>query len=513
MAEQPILIGSKPGCKRDGTRFEGDNYIDVQWCRFQRGKPRKIGGFQLVTDTVPEIARGMTSFSQDNTQYLHIGHPNTVGQYQVSGGTLVAFSDRTPAAFVTSVGNLWQFAIFADTSGAAQTLLVAHAAQNVANIDNSIGANIYIGVVTAAAVLTVVGLNAAWNTNPVSGGICVSGQYLFTFGSNGVIRQSQINDLTLLPVEFNIGTQKIVAGMALRGSGTGPGVLFWALNALIRGTFQAGGPPDFAFDIIAGDTSILSSQGVVEYDGIYYWPGVDRWLMFNGVLREIPNNMNQNWFFDNLNFAQRQKVFGIKIPRYGEIWWCYPRGTATECTHAIIYNVRENSWYDTELPDSNGVTPGRTAGVFADVYELPFMVDNVVTGTGRSLWQHEVGYDKSSGASATAIQSYFETHELSMLEQGQSSKSMHVGRVEPDFVQAGDMTMQVSGRANAKAPVTLGPIKTFPAVPTDPTDETIKVKEIRRLMSFRFESNVAGGNYEYGDTYAHVEPADGRIES
>ena len=101
----------------------------------------------------------------------------------------------------------------------------------------------------------------------------------------------------------------------------------------------------------------MSSQCVIEYDGIYYWCGVDRFLMFNGVVREVPNSLNLNWFYDNLNFNQRQKVFAVKVPRWGEIWWCYPRGNATECTHAVIYNVRENTWYDCELPND-----GRSAG-------------------------------------------------------------------------------------------------------------------------------------------------------
>lgn len=514
MALAPVPLASRGGIKRDGTKFEGDFYVDGRWCRFQRGKPKKMGGYQQVTDTVPEVARGMDSFSQDNQQFIHIGHPNTLGQYVVSNGTLGAFNARTPAGFVTSVDNLWQFTIFADTTGAAQTLLVAHAAPNLANIDNSIGRNIYIGVVSAAAALGVAGLNAAWNAVPVSGGVLVTGQYLFAFGSDGLIRQSQPNDLSLAPVDFNLGTQKIVKGVALRGQGVGPAVLFWALDSLIRGTFIQGGPPDFAFDILTPDISILSSQSVVEYDGIYYWPGVDRFLLFNGVVRELPNNMNQNWFFDNLNYTHRQKVFGFKIPRYGEIWWCYPRGNATECTHAIVYNLRENTWYDTALPDTDDINQGRTAGVFAKVYQKPFMVDNeIVSGAGRTLWLHETTQDKVRASDVSAVQSYFETHELSMLESGKSTSAIHVGRIEPDFVQNGNMTLTVRGRQNARAPQTEETPVTFPAVPATPDEETVKLKNIKRLMSFKFESNVQGGNYEYGDTYAHIDEADGRVES
>ncbi|MFM7851165.1 MAG: hypothetical protein ACKO96_04425, partial [Flammeovirgaceae bacterium] len=100
------------------------------------------------------------------------------------------------------------------------------------------------------------------------------------------------------------------------------------------------------YDLISSQSSILSSKCVIEYDGIYYWVGVDRFLMYNGVVKEIPNSMNQNYFFDNLNYDQRQKVYVNKVPRFGEIWWFYPRGSATECNDAIIYNVRENCWYD-----------------------------------------------------------------------------------------------------------------------------------------------------------------------
>ena len=77
--------------------------------------------------------------------------------------------------------------------------------------------------------------------------------------------------------------------------------------------------------------------------------------------------MNQNYFFDNLNYAQRQKVWATKVPRYGEIWWFYPHGDSEECNNCIIYNVRENAWYD------GGFSPGaaRSAGYFSQVFRFP----------------------------------------------------------------------------------------------------------------------------------------------
>jgi hypothetical protein len=514
MPEQPALLASAPGIKRDGTRFDNQHYVDGEWCRFQRGKPKKIGGYQQVTDTVPEVTRGMHSYSADDIQFLHLGHPNTIGQYQVSNGSLNLFSDRTPAGFAANINNLWQFDVFADTSGTGNHVLMGHAAQNGQNIDNSVNGDLFIDSIEATTILNTTGLHADWNgAEATSGGVVVSGVFTWTYGSEGLIVQSVANNLTLQPSAVNIGTQKIVKGMPLRGAGQGPAALFWGLDILIRATFITGGPPNFAYDVIARGVTIMSSQGVVEMDGIYYWPGVDRWYMFNGVVREIPNNMNQNWYFDNINFNARQKCFGFKIPRYGELWWCYPRGSATECTHAIVYNVREGYWFDTPLPDSDDANQGRTAGVYADVYQRPFMVDNEVTANGRTLWQHETAFDKIRLSSISAVRSSFETHEFSLLDQQVADKSLRVARIEPDFVQSGDMTVQVKGRSNAKASVIDGPTETIFASPSTSDEETVKFKDVRRLMSFKFESNTGGGNYELGKTYAHIEPADGRIES
>jgi hypothetical protein len=114
---------------------------------------------------------------------------------------------------------------------------------------------------------------------------------------------------------------------------------------------------------------------VIEYDGIYYWIGVDRFLLYNGTVKEIENNMNQNYFFDNLNYDAREKVWVTKVPRYGEIWWYYPRGDSTECNDAIVYNIRENTWYDA----GGAIGARRSAGYFSQVFAFPVAADWVTT--------------------------------------------------------------------------------------------------------------------------------------
>jgi hypothetical protein len=229
------------------------------------------------------------------------------------------------------------------------------------------------------------------NNISVSGGVVSLHPYLFVYGNNGLIQNcsaGNTNDWVSADANAtNVASGKIVQGLPVRGGSNAPSGLFWSLDSLIRVSFigGTGSPPQYwRYDIISSQSSILSSQSAIEYDGVYYWCGVDRFLLYNGVVKEIPNAMNQNYFFDNLNYDQRQKVWVTKVPRFGEIWWFYPRGDATECTDAIIYNVRENTWYD--AGEARGAQ--RSAGYFSQVFAYPVAADwhgstaeTVFTGT------------------------------------------------------------------------------------------------------------------------------------
>lgn len=510
----PVSALSLPGIKRDGTVLEGNYYIDGKWVRFQRGLPRKIGGYRRLTNQLTGVGRGMNVFDQNNETYTHIGSGSFLQQMLINPtGVVSSISDRTPAGFAADPNNLWQFDQIYDGASTALTIL-AHAAPNAMDISSDVSTPLYYGPATTSAVLTDTGAPA------ISGGVVVLHPYVFIFGSDGVVYWCVPND----PSDWSgtgsgtarVTSSKVIAGMPLRaGAGNAPSGLFWTLDHLIRATF-VGGTPIFQFDTITVQSSCLSSQSIIEYDGIYFWCGVDRFLLYNGVVRELPNNMNINYFFDNLNFEARQRVFAYKVPRYGEIWWCYPRGTATECTHAVIYNVREDVWYDTELP--NG---GRSCGQYAQVFRSPLMCGVVPDATGNKLWQQEFGTDNIDGTDVLAVQSYFETAEFGLaasenpnLQGTTSLSSLNCETVEPDFVQSGDMTLTVSGRLNARAPLYISTPHTFVAEPTTSAEELIYLRETWRYMRFKFESNVVGGDYQTGKVLVHLKDSgDKRVRS
>lgn len=613
MPDTTAILKSQPGIKRDGTKYEGDFYVDGQWVRFQRGLPRKMAGYRSTQKSIPEISRGFTSFTQQNFVYCHTGGSNILGRFTIDGTyNASVVTDRTPVAAAstcqivltggggagskvetivingvnllpahvpyatslavtaanvvtsinsgtgthgytaTSVGatitisasislgsvpnnyvvtvttttitftktnmgggsfalipsakNLWMFDYQYDSS-ASDNYIIAHASPNMQCICNDQDGQIFFGDALGTAPLKSISLPTGANA---TGGIVSLHPYLMYYGTDGIIGWSKPGEPTNM-TDFTNGAglarvwgQKIVKGMPLRaGSGTAPAGIFWAYDAVIRATFS-GGSTVFQFDIIATDTSIISPQSVVDYDGIYFWCGADRFLMFNGVVREVPNQMNLNYFFDGLNRAQRNKVFAFKVPRFGEIWWCYPRDDATECTHAVIYNLRENCWYDTELPNS-----GRSAGAYSNAFTAPILVGVVNDGSGYKAWAHEQFTDEYDGPNIYPIKSWFETADLSRLVQG-ADEGLRITMIEPDFVQSGPMEVVITGRANARAPEVYSTTFTFPDTATETYQQIVMLKEQRRELRVKFQSNSLYGDYQMGQIIAHFDAGDRR---
>lgn len=606
MAVSTTLIGSQPGIKRDGTSFDGEHYIDGQWVRFQRGKPRKIWGFRSISKFLQEISRGITCWAENHYQYCLSGSENYLESFSVdNGGNASIITDRTPGAYAagtltltgggsgsvntvtvngvtvtsgavayvtslsatatavaanitahtsspnytaTAVGaiititatvmdmvtngyvvaattttittsatpmagggtpldvsplNMWMFDYQYSPSD-VKNYVIAHVGQNLECSYADTGGQIFYGEAVSSDKLVEIALPANMNA---TGGIVVLHPYLVYYGSNGMIGWSVPGDPTDLSGsgsgQARPWSQKFIKGLPLRaGGGNSPAGIFWAYDAVIRMSY-VGGTPVFSFDVLMTASSIMSANCVIDYDGVFYWCAVDRFLMFNGVVREIENNLNINYFLDNIQQNSREKVFAFKVPRFGEIWWCYPRGDAEECTHAIIYNVRENTWYDTELPNS-----GRSAGIYNSELLSPVLTGVDQTVDGYKVWLHERGLDEIDGQDINAINSYYTTSDMSLPATQSVDARLRITTVEPDFVQAGPMTLVVSGRANARAPEQETAVVTYPENALQTYEQVVMLKAQYRLMNLTFGSNAPGGDYQAGQIIAHIDTGD-----
>jgi hypothetical protein len=82
---QVYSLGVQPGIKRDGTIFESREYSDGVWCRFQRGTPKKIGGYRQLFGSFGGIPRGMIANPYNGVNYVFVG--NSVGIEVFTTGT------------------------------------------------------------------------------------------------------------------------------------------------------------------------------------------------------------------------------------------------------------------------------------------------------------------------------------------------------------------------------------------------------------------------------------------
>jgi hypothetical protein len=732
MTKKVFSLSTLAGVQRDGTVFDKNFYTAARWTRFQRGRPRKIGGYRMLSDQLTGPSRGMWINSSNGINQIFSGYSDGLQELMIDNlGNGQGIQNFTLSNFTASANNLWQFDGFYDVSGNGIGSLLAHPGQNLMSINSTTNTPVLIGdidgttmskigvftaqitgnntttiTLSAANVLvgsgqTVTGTNVPANTVvisvnttsvlvnnvvpsgtitatfdnnvDVSGGVVALHPYVFVYGNNGLIKNcsagNPFNWVAADANEVNVASGKIVQALPVRGGTAAPSGLFWSLDSLVRVSFVGGtGSPAqyWKYDIISSQSSILSSQSAIEYDGIYYWCGSDRFLLYNGAVKEIPNNFNQNYFFDNLNYSQRQKVWACKVPRFGEIWWFYPRGDATECTDAIIFNVREGVWYDageavgarrsagyfslvfpypvmastTTIPSAqvfvgsyttvsgnvwlnsdtasvlvdplqvisgtnvatgatvvsvvsssvktlgaitggSGYTPGTynatsltggagfgaTANIVVNgsgvvssvtivnrgadylvgdnlsatlpagssfsipvsaVYVQSIQMSAAATGSGTQdltftspanrirVYQHEYGVNDVAGQSATAIESYFETNNLGWVSGGPSAPASTGGqandnrwvrleRVEPDFVQAEEMQLVVTGRPYAQAE----DVESSPYV-FGPTTGKIDMKEQRRELRLRFQTNTLNGNYQLGKVLLSADIGDVR---
>ena len=454
------------GIKRDGTVFQADQYTDGVWCRFQRGDPKKIGGFATLFTSFNGIYRGMVNIPYNGVNYVFAGTANhldvfttgttygagsgpyianmlpgivqatvtantttqititgdgstvfaagkkiiftnssTATEYTVSSATytgsptnhtVIIFTPAAPAgtiteawlkgtSFTADTRNNWQFDAQFSPAGGSLNLL-AHPGLNLQNIDSGVETQVLVGNVAPDAdndhyfsgLSDSAGQNPTYQTISVDGGVCVLYPFIFVYGSHGYIANNNVSNIyaeqTLydwngpLANQVNVSSSKIVKGMPMRGGTNAPSGLFWATDSLIRVSFNSQATANYwSYDIISSQISIMSSNSVVEMDGLYFWMGVDRFYFYGGTVKVLPNDKNVNWLFNNLNYTQRQKVWATKVPRYNEIWFFYPRGTATECTDAIIYNVKDQLWYDA----GQAIGARRSCGYTTELFPTP----------------------------------------------------------------------------------------------------------------------------------------------
>ena len=236
MPETIVQIRSLPGIKRDGTKFEGDQYVDGRWVRFQRGLPRKMGGYRSINKYLSGVARALHEYTLDLLTYVHAGSANLLEQFYIDGTyNSSVITNRTPTTLTNSAANLWQFDV--DTAAGSGLQILAQVAPNLNCICNSDGGQVFSGDAFGTSVLTeITNFPAIYSA---TGGVVALHPYTVIFGSDGFVMWSTPGD----PTDYTgsgagnayVTGQKIVRGLALRGGpGNSPSALLWSADTLLR---------------------------------------------------------------------------------------------------------------------------------------------------------------------------------------------------------------------------------------------------------------------------------------
>lgn len=500
MTGQLYPLNFKPGIKRDGAQFQGEYCTDGTWVRWQRGFVRKMGGMKAVGTYITNN-NNLDSFlfNPMGNDILTIAGPNnTYYIYSFISAHYVPYNERPILlAGYKCINN--DFTQSSDTSveinGGS-----GYYGQITSIVNSQTNEKLIIFYITPSTTINATGA-AVLNYAPAftdifqqapnrliiyeggDGGICSYYPYLFVYGTNGtVICSASNNPLNFIPSQDpNIPgglkitlpvSDKVIYGAPTRGGTAAPTLLFWTLSSVVLLSNIGEDSLIFKPTVISQSSSIMSSKCVVEYDGFFFWPGVDRFFVYNGIVNELSNPMNLNFFFDNIDMNKRQMVFGVKNLKYGEIWWYFPEkqyagNPDIGCTRVIIYNKRENSWYDTSIAnlavDNNDVR-SRAAGDFFEengimyTYGIP-MVSNT-TSKYSFIFAHEIGWNEvvpeqvgqNPGFISTPIPSSFTTPIFSfasfnpLKQVTGTDRWTYMQRFEPDFRQndkANNITLTV----------------------------------------------------------------------
>ena len=531
----------KPGIKRDGSTFQPEYCTDGQWVRFHHGKIKKMGGL-LNACPISETRRGnyIKCFpTGDGKTTVYIGQSQGIS-------ILTLDEDFNP---ISLVKNAFEFkepfgpedpntvdASWQKTIVQSATIIhngVQHIAFLCSLIGNDINQNsssLFLSTKPGPYEIKLLDNNTIGIDSNINGGLCYASPYLFIYGSNGVVQYSRNED----PFNFKggdsgklkISSDKVIYGVPIRGGSNSPSLLFWTLSSVVRVINTGTDKVEFQIDTISNSSSIISTRSVVEYDGLFFWPGTDRFYVYNGVVQEMVNNINFDYFFDNVDLRYRQRIFGVRQPKYGEIWWFYPEKldapgrdeTIPEgtITRAIIYNKKENSWYDTKITGDAGCYYEEKGKVLT--YGLPFVVpteefyedlDHAIVPY-YGVWVHDTGTTQIIRSENPVrgeiinvpIPAYIVTPTISRAAFNQSEQGgqgvdrwVSVERFEPDFVMS-DRTDKIGIRVHTKkyaqsAEVSIDPVE-FDGI-TEKIDFRVQGRHIFFTLYFLGHSSVETG--------------------
>jgi len=266
-----------------------------------------------------------------------------------------------------------------------------------------------------------------------------------------------------------------------------------------------GGRFIFNFRKIFDNQGIYSTRCFVEDDGKHCVLTNDDLVLHNGnTMQSIIDSRTRNTLFDTLTSATNNDTTFLAAD-YGknEIWVCYPEGSGSFPTKALVYNYRHNTFGYRDLPGTMDIN----YGVVQNIVDLSWDSDSDTWDSDDSVWDANV-YDptkrnllicdtsnrrlfKANDTDQFNAVNYTATLERTGLAFGDTSKVKKINRVWPRIeADSGTLiTIYLGAQETIGATVVWDSGTQF----TVGTDYKIDSQKTGRLLGIRFETkeNVA----------------------
>lgn len=196
-------------------------------------------------------------------------------------------------------------------------------------------------------------------------------------------------------------------------------ILVWTDSAL-HSVRYVGDPFYYGIEVKATKASIIGPKAKVVVNDVVYWMGNGRFYRYRGNVEVLPCTVLE-YVFNNLNQAQRDKIYCGSNLAWNEITWFIPSQTVDEVDRYVTYNYADDAWYYGTL--------ARTAWL-----DRPELAYPMATSTDSYLYYQDFGADDGSTNPASAISAYVES---SLFEIGSGDRYMFVDKLVPDVTFRG----------------------------------------------------------------------------
>lgn len=233
------------------------------------------------------------------------------------------------------------------------------------------------------------------------------------------------------------------------------------------------------------NTGLTGPLAVCVVGGIAYWFGYSELWMWNGSVAPLGTDDIRDYIFRNINISQASKFWVASNIAKKEVWFGYCSASSQEIDSYVIFHIDQGCFSIGTWNISCMIDQG--------LYPNPICGD-----TNGFIYNQESGTDDNG----TAIDSWLTFNPMTI---SRGDKQMDVFGFLPDFErQTGNVAMSpLSQNYPEDTPTVNGP---FTLSPND-ASPLIDLRIGARMMGYKVESNVLGGDFRLGLCQADVAPA------